>query len=129
MDSEGITRAWPTAPLISRKTRPTQNQASASRPIFSFIVNAGCFVALFFAACLAFMFHRYRRRFAQLAVCCAFSHFELHQVGGIISRVAGRTKVALGVIHCLLQSGHRNVAERIRPEEAPNLSRRIRRSN
>ena len=34
IEPEGMTRAWPIVPLISRKTRPTQNQAMTSRCSF-----------------------------------------------------------------------------------------------
>jgi hypothetical protein len=30
MEPEGMTRAWPMVPLMSKKTRPTQNQARIS---------------------------------------------------------------------------------------------------
>src|SRR5262249_43794187 len=50
MDSEGMTRAWPTAPLISRKTRPTQNQATTSRQTFSSMVSCGSLFLLDFVS-------------------------------------------------------------------------------
>jgi len=87
------------APLINRKTRPTQNQVIASRLTFCFIVSSGCFFALFLAARLAFTFHRYGCRFDQLADCRALAHLKLHEVGRIIPRITGRTKVALGIVH------------------------------
>src|SRR5215467_98382 len=42
MEPDGMTRAWPMAPLISRKTRPTQNHAMISRRIFCSVVSFGC---------------------------------------------------------------------------------------
>src|SRR5260221_9738967 len=42
MELEGMTRAWPMAPLMRRKTRPTQNHAMISRRIFCSVVSFSC---------------------------------------------------------------------------------------
>src|SRR5579864_520288 len=114
MEPDGMTRAWPTVPLISKKIRMTQNQAIISRHTFCCVVSfsSGC---VFF--CLAFMRHRngsiglycggvlHSRVFHQLSVGAAFANFELHKVRGIVARITRRAKRALGVVYCLAQSG------------------------
>src|SRR5215467_10253219 len=144
MEPEGMTRAWPTVALIRRKTRITQNQASASRRIFCSVVRFSSDWAdfpFFDLAGLTFMGHRdwavgldWRRVlnagiFQQLPVCAAFANFQLHEVGWINARITRRTKIAFGVVHRLLQSGERDVTERIRPEEFADLFGRIARSD
>src|SRR5689334_18880006 len=54
MELEGMTRACPTAPLMRRKTRPTQNHAMISRRIFCSVVS---FCSGFFDAA-SFKCHR-----------------------------------------------------------------------
>src|ERR1700756_1789095 len=94
MDSEGITRAWPTAPLMSRNTKPTQNHATTSRQTFCSIVSSGCFLLsggfllcsfLYFTfhhhghiSPLRGTFHHYRSAVGQLAEIRSFAHFQLH---------------------------------------------------
>src|SRR5580765_7774661 len=122
IEPEGMTRAWPIAPLISRKTRPTQNQANISRRMV-------CLTVSFFASdftFLAFMFHRHRRGFRELADADTLTNFELHQVGRIIPRIARSTEVATRVIDGLAKASERNVPKRVRAEKTPNFFRRIR---
>src|SRR6478672_13683283 len=114
MDSEGITRACPTAPLISRNTRPTQNHATISRQTFCSIVSSGgVFLFSVFLSCafLAFTFHHHRSIVSQLSETCSFAHFQLHQFRRIVPRITRRTEIAFGVVHRLPQPGQRNVAQ------------------
>src|SRR5229473_4743672 len=61
MELEGMTRAWPIAPLMRRKTRPTQNQAMISRRIFCSVVSFSCG----FFGVVSFTDHRIGRRFSE----------------------------------------------------------------
>src|SRR4029077_11473413 len=125
MEPEGITRAWPMVPLISRNTRATQNQAMISRGARAPTGTWGGASLLGLGA--AFMFHRHGMfdwPFTSVAVhrvTCfahnAFAHFQLHQVRRINARVAGRAIVALRVADRLFHSGYRNVAQRIGSDE------------
>src|ERR1700719_1202646 len=111
MEPDGITRACPMAPLMSRNTSPTQNQAMISRRTFCSTVSFSgstfsrlafsCFTSAF----STFTFHRYGRRFAQLADPRALPHLKLHEVGRIVSCVTRRTKVPFGVVHRFPQTG------------------------
>src|SRR5579863_681029 len=123
MEPEGMTRAWPIVPLISRNASATQNHAMISFWMRLFMgglaASSFCFPLLFLSA---FMFHRHRPfcldRIVCVALHCAavlgaaasFAHLELHQVGRIDARVTRRAEPALGVIHGLLESSHRQVA-------------------
>src|ERR1700730_3214397 len=139
IEPEGITRACPIVPLISRNTSATQNHAMISCWTRCPTGTLAC-TSLFFLAS-AFMFHRHRPldcavfleirlpRVVRLTVGAAFAHFQLHQIGGIHAGVAGGAVVALGVIHRLLEAGERNVAQRIRSDEFANFFRRARRSD
>src|ERR1700674_1696410 len=121
MEPEGITRAWPMVPLISKNTSATQNQALISRCTFCRTGTLGCASLLGLRS--AFMLHRpgmFDWSFTSVAVhsvTCflhyALAHFQLHQVRWIDARVAGRAIVALRVAHRLFQSGQRNIAQRI----------------
>src|ERR1700675_80445 len=131
MEPEGITRAWPMVPLISKKTSATQNHAMISRWTFcptgtwgtaSLLRLASALTSLFGSAFnSAFMFHRHGilvgaftsvaiHRVTCFAARNAIAHFKLHQVRGIHARVARRAVTAFRVAHRLLQSGERNVA-------------------
>src|SRR5207302_6499522 len=123
MDSEGITRAWPTAALIRRKIRMTQVHAMTSRRTFCCGVRFSSGLRCF--GCLAFMRHRdwavglnWRGIFdagifEELAVRAAFANLKLHEIGWINTRITRRTEVALGVADGLFQAVERDVAERI----------------
>src|ERR1700731_1600864 len=136
IEPEGITRAWPIVPLISRNTSATQNHAMISCWTRCPTGTLAC-TSLFFLAS-AFMFHRHRPfacavfleirlpRVGSLSVGAAFSHFQLHQVRGIHAGIARGAVVALGIVHRPLESGEGNVAERIRSDEFANLFRRAR---
>src|SRR6266446_7621420 len=118
MEPEGITRACPIVPLISKNTSATQNQAMISRCTFCPTGTLGC--ASFLGLRSAFMFHRHGMfdwSFTSVAVHCvtcfvhnALAHFQLHQVRRIDARVAGRAIVAFRVVHRLLRSEERRVA-------------------
>src|SRR5215813_770432 len=110
MDSEGITRAWPTAPLMSRKARPTQNHATTSRQTFCSMVSCRSVFRPDFAsgvfwlrAFLSFTFHHYRSMVGQFAEAGSFSYFQLHQIGRVVPRITGRTEIAFGIIDGLAQ--------------------------
>src|SRR5229473_1347233 len=132
MEPEGITRAWPMVPLMSKNTSATQNQAMISRCTFCPTGTLGCASLLGLGS--AFMFHRhgiFDWTFTSVAVhrvtCLvriAFAHFQLHQVRRIDAGVAGGAIVALRVADSLLQSGQRNVAQRIGSDEFADFFRR-----
>src|SRR5216684_1706492 len=119
LEPEGITRAWPMVPLMSKNPSATQNQAMISRCTFCPTGTLGCASLLGLGS--AFMFHRHGMfdwTFTTVAahrVTCfvhnAFADFQLHQVRWIDARVAGSAIVALGVAHRLFQSGKRKVAQ------------------
>src|SRR5258708_4085842 len=88
IEPEGMTRAWPIVPLMSKKARPTQNHAMISRCI---LVFTGTFASSCFFFFSAFTFHHRplcgrgftavaRSSFAGLAVGRAFAYLELHQI-------------------------------------------------
>src|SRR5437762_2838012 len=126
IEPEGMTRAWPIVPLMSRKTRPTQNQAIISRWIFVF---TGKFASSCFFFFSAFTFHHQRPlcgrgfnavawgMFAGLAVGSAFAHLQLHQIRGINARITRRTEPASGITDGAAQRRKRNVAQRIGAQE------------
>src|SRR5207302_8780224 len=104
-EPEGMTRAWPIVPLMSRKTRPTQNQAMISRWI---LVFTGTFASSCFFFFSAFTFHHHRpfcgrgftvvarTTFTGFAVWRAFAYLELHQIRGIDTRITRRAELAFG---------------------------------
>src|SRR5215469_12418677 len=53
IEPEGMTRAWPRVPLMSKKARITQNQAMISLLTLAPIVGSGALAALFFGFVLA----------------------------------------------------------------------------
>src|SRR6266403_495732 len=140
IEPEGITRAWPMVPLISKKTSATQNQAMTSRctrcPTGTFD-SASFVLRLASAFRSAFMFHRHRmlvraftiinHRFTFFAARNIVAHFQLHQVGRIHSGVAGGAVTVLCVVHRPLQSAQRNVAQRVGPDIFANFLWRVRR--
>src|SRR4030095_502645 len=124
MDSEGMTRAWPTAPLMSRKARPTQNHATISRRTLCSIVSRGSFFLsallpadFLFWAFLSFTFHHYGSIFRQLAQIRSCAYFQLNQIGRVVSRITRRTEIAFGVVDGLAQTGKGEVAERVGAEK------------
>src|ERR1700688_4190712 len=140
MEPEGITRAWPMVPLMSKKTSATQNHAMISRCTFWPTGTFGCssFILLRLASASfrlasAFMFHRnrmFRRPFFIVAVhrvTCfirnSVAHFQLHQVRGVHACVARRAIVASRVVHRLLESSKRNIAQRIGADKRTNFFR------
>src|SRR2546423_8306564 len=133
IEPEGITRAWPMVPLISKNTSATQNHAITSRWMRCPTGGLTC-VCVFFSLgrfASAFTFHRHRtldgvltitiHRVTRFAVRAAFAHFQLHQVCGIHARVARRAEIVFGVTDRLLQSCQRDIAERIRTDKFANL--------
>src|SRR5260370_34098003 len=105
MEPDGITRAWPIVPLMSRKTSATQNHAMISRCIRVPTGTLGCVSLLRLAS--AFMFHRHWMfdwTFTRVAVHVvpglatrsATAHFQLHQVRSIDPRVA---RLAIAAIY------------------------------
>src|SRR5271163_3364612 len=108
MEPEGITRAWPMVPLISRNASATQNHATISRTILALIGSDAADTSAFWRFS-DFTFHRHRpfrswRIFrciahadSQCAISVAFAHFELHQVRRINARVTGSAKCSVGV--------------------------------
>src|SRR5258707_7194111 len=109
MEPEGITRACPMVPLMSKNASPPQNQAMTSRCTRCPTGTLGC--ASFLGLGSAFMFHRHWMfdwPFTSVAVhrvTCfvhnAFAHFQLHYVRWIDSSVAGRAIAALRVVQRL----------------------------
>src|SRR5712664_3644108 len=105
IEPEGITRAWPMVPLISKKTSATQNHAMTSRCTRWPIGTLGCASLVRLAS--AFMFHRHGMLailiFTRVAAHCfpyfasrmVFAHLQLHQVGWGHAGVARRARVAL----------------------------------
>src|SRR5215472_10887201 len=142
MEPEGMTRACPMVPLISRNTSPTQNQAITSRWIFVLI---GTFTSVFFAfsvfALSAFTMHHHRpfcgsrltiycnRSGGRIFLGTAPANLQLYQVGRINACVTRRTESTFGVGDGLFERGKREVAERIRAEEFADLFGRLRGGN
>src|SRR5207302_8513733 len=133
-EPEGMTRAWPIVPLMSRKTRPTQNQAMISRWI---LVFTGKFASSCFFFFSAFTFHHHRPlcgrgftaiawgMFAGLDVGSALAHFQLHQIRGINARITRRTEPARGITDRAAQGRQRNVAQRISAKEFADFLGRV----
>src|SRR5450755_4379020 len=122
IEPEGITRACPIVPLISMNANATQNHAMISRSTrWPTGRRFSSFSFSFFVAS-AFTFHRHRALgrwvFYTTAVCriteyivgSSFAHLELHEVRGVHSSVARRAVAPLSVVHCLFQTGQRDVA-------------------
>src|SRR5271170_2246584 len=122
MEPEGMTRAWPSVPLMSMKARMTQNQAMISLFTFTLMGTSGSFAEafLFFTfVSSAFTIHHHSfRRFVGLG---AFADFELHEVGGIDAGVAGGAERAVGITDRAAKAGEREIAERIGAEKFANL--------
>src|SRR2546428_2290240 len=137
MEPERMTRAWLMATLMSRKTRPTQNQAIISRWIFVF---TGTFASGFFFFS-AFTLHHHRplcgpeftfhcsRRSGCLPVGRGLADFQLHEIRWIDARITRRTKPAFGIGHSLPECGKGKVAEGIGADKFTGLFGRVRRSN
>src|SRR5260370_26754467 len=126
IEPEGMTRAWPIVPLMSRKARPTQNQAMISRWILVFTGTFASSCLVFFSV---FTFHHHRPlcgrgfpfvanvSFGGFAVGSAFAHLELDQIRRIDARVTRCTKLAFVITDGASQGRQRNVPERIGAEE------------
>src|SRR5262249_25905147 len=138
IEPEGMTRAWPMAPLISRKTSPTQNHAMISRWIFVFTGRlASAFFAFSVFSLSAFTMHHHRplcgrgfafycnRSFRRLAVGIGPADFQLHKIGRVNARIARRTEPALGISDGLLEGRKGEIAERIRAEEFADFLGRV----
>src|SRR5437763_1125072 len=142
IEPEGMTRAWPMAPLISKKTRPTQNQAMTSRWIFVF---TGTFASVFFAFSVfsfsVFTMHHHRpfsgrgfpyhcnRSFRRFTGRIGHANFQLHKIGRINTRITRRAEPAFGISDGLLQGRKREIAEGTRAEEFADFLGRICRGN
>src|SRR5229473_8491428 len=142
IEAEGMTRAWPMAPLMSRKTRPTQNHAIISRWIF---VPTGTLASGFFflsaltlsALLSAFTMHHHRRlcgpgsilycsrRSVQLPIGSGLAYLELYEIGRVNSRITRGTEPALGIGDGLFERRQGKVAERIRAKEFADFFGRI----
>src|SRR5215470_11978289 len=128
MDSDGMTRAWPTAPLMSSTARTTQNQATTSRHTFCSLESGGSMFLLDFASgafCLRFFltftFHHHRSVVGQFAEARSLSYFQLDQIGRVVPRITRRTEIALGVVDGLAQTGKGDVAEGIGSQKAADI--------
>src|SRR6266566_7295514 len=142
MEPEGMTRACPMVPLISRNTSPTQNQAITSRWTFVLI---GTFASGFFAfsvfALSAFTMHHHRpfcgsgftaycnRSGGPIFGGTAPANLQLHQVGRVNPRIARRTESAFAVGDGLFERSKREIAERIRTDEFADFFGRFRGGN
>src|SRR5579864_8870721 len=136
IEPEGMTRACPIAPLISRKTSPTQNQEITSRRILAF---TGAFSSFFFLS--AFTMHHNRmlcepgftfyctRRSARFSVRSALAYLQLYKVGRVNPRITRRTEAPFGIGDGLFEGRKREVAERVRPNEFAGLFRGVRGSD
>src|SRR6266849_4928325 len=134
IEPEGMTRAWPIVPLISKKARPTQNHAMISRCILVFTGTLASSCFFFFSA---FTFHHHRplsgrgfaavamSRFAGLAVGSAFAHLELHQIRRIDTCITRRAELAFGITECAAQGRERNIAQRIGAKELADFIGRV----
>src|SRR5579871_78843 len=101
IEPEGITRAWPSVPLINMKARMTQNQAMISlftrEPMGA---GAAAGVADFFSV-LAVTFHRHC--FVDF-VRRAFGNFQLHQARGVIAGITRCAEIAGSIVYRLTQT-------------------------
>src|SRR5215469_7804143 len=140
IEPEGMTRAWPMAPFINRKTSPTQNQAMTSRWILVFtgrLASTFSFFVFSVFSLSGFTMHHHRpfsgrrftfycnRRCARFPVGSGAAHFQLNKIGRIHTRVARRTESAVGVRDGLLEGRKREIAERIRAEEFADFLGRV----
>src|SRR5690349_14705435 len=142
IEPEGITRAWPMAPLMSRKTRPTQNHAMTSRWIF---VPIGILVSVFFVLSAlmlsAFTIHHHRplcgrgfpiycnRRTGLFSVGSRLADFQLDKIRRVNTRIARRAKPAFGVRDGFFERRKGQVAKRICAEEFADFFGRVRGSD
>src|SRR5216684_3384869 len=131
IEPEGITRAWPSVPLISRNAMATHIQAMISRTTLR---RSGRFSPFFFSE---FTIHRHRsgcglfflpgRAGRGPPIDLFVIHFELHQLGRVVARIAGSAELAFGVAQGLLQAGEGEIAERVRADKLAGFLRRVRR--
>src|SRR5438105_14985865 len=145
IEPDGMTRAWPMAPLMSRNTRPTQNHAIISRWIF---VPTGTCASVFFSlsalaisalAMSSFTMHHHRpfcgrgftvycnRRRTRFSVGSRFADLQLHKICRVNTRITRRTEPAFGISDSLFQGRQREVAQRVRAQEFADVLRRVRR--
>src|SRR5215831_13189796 len=141
MEPEGMTRAWPMAPLMSRKTSPTQNQAITSRWILVFTGTLASTFFVFSFSLSAFTMHHHRpfsgrgfafhcnRSFRRFTVRIRPAYFQLHKIGRVNPRITRRTEPVFGIGDSLLEGRKREIAERIRGQELADLFGQIRRGN
>src|SRR5215467_665970 len=142
IEPEGMTRAWPMAPLISRKTSPTQNQAMTSRWILVFTGTVSSVFLVFSDFSLsAFTMHHHRpfsgrgftfhcnRSLRRFAVRIGPAHFQLHKIGWVNTRITRRTEPVFGISDGLLERKKGKIAEGIRAEEFADLFRRVARGD
>src|SRR5215472_4887012 len=141
------------APLMSRKTSPTQNQAITSRWIF---VPTGTLASAFFAFSVfaslvfsafrlsVFTMHHHRpfrgpgfafdcnrrfhcnRRSGRFSARSGLAYLQLNKIGWVNTRIARRTEAPFGIGHGLFERGEREVAERIGTDEFANVFGRVR---
>src|SRR5215469_12869475 len=142
MEPEGITRAWPMVPLMSKNTSPTQNQAITSRWTFVLIGRlASDFFGFSVFALSAFTMHHHRpfcgsgfalycnRIGGRISGGSAPANFQLHQVSRIHPRIARGTEPAFRVGDGVFERRKREVAERVRGKEFADFFGRLRGGN
>src|SRR5690349_14384091 len=137
IEPEGMTRAWPMAPLISKKTSPTQNQAMTSRWIFVFTGRLASAFFVFSFSLSVFTMHHHRpfcgrgfsfycnRRRARFSVGSRFAYFQLHKIGRVNARITRRAEPAFGIGDGLFEGRKREITERIRAEEFADVFGRV----
>src|SRR5215469_4326712 len=140
IEPDGMTRAWPMAPLINRKTRPTQNQAMISRWIFVFtgrLASAFSFFVFSVFSLSGFTMHHHRpffgssfilycnRRYAQFSVRSGSANFQLHKIGRVNARITRRTETVFGISDGFFEGCEGKVAERIRAQEFADVLGRV----
>src|SRR5260370_8331720 len=131
IEPEGITRAWPSVPLIKRNATATHIQAMISGLPFR---RSGRFSPFFFSE---FTIHRHGsgcglfflpgRAGRGPPIDLFVIHFELHQLGRVVARIAGSAELAFGVAQGLLQAGEGEIAARGRVAKLADFLRRLRR--
>src|ERR1051325_5783727 len=130
IEPDGMTRAWPMAPLMSRKTRPTQNHAMTSRWIF---VPMGTLVSAFFVfsafTLSAFTIHHHRplcgrglsiycnRRSGLFSAGSRLADFQLDKIRRVNTCITRRAKAAFDVRDGLFERRKGQVAKRICAKE------------
>src|SRR5208283_2927056 len=122
MEPEGITRAWPIVPLISRKARMTQTHATISFPMRVLNENLRSVAERFLLALLVSAFTFHRHRFPRFRI---FRDFQLHEVGGIDAGIATGTEISFRVAYRLAQSPERKIAQGIGTQEFADVFRGI----